>query len=99
MTVTIKYGDQEGSLPVTSKTTSSKVVQVNSGVLYLSWSWSGSSLALGQEDGRISLRDSAGAEIMQTAPKGAIAGIAWLRPRSPSDDIQCKPPEHGIKNL
>ena len=47
-----------------------EVVQVNSEVLYLSWSWSGSALALGQEDGRISMRDSAGAEFYAIRSEG-----------------------------
>lgn len=43
----------------------------------MAWSWSGSVLAVGQQDGCVSLYDSAGLELGQTSWKGAIAGMAW----------------------
>lgn len=57
-------------------------MQVKSGILFLAWSWSGSTLALAQEDGCISLQDKLGVQLAQSSCKGTIAGLAWRPIRS-----------------
>ncbi len=60
-----------------------RMMQVKARVLFLAWSWSGSILALAQEGGCISLRDSAGAELgLGCSHNRTVAGIAWRPLRS-----------------